>query len=62
MIEGIHFNYIRDKNGQSNLETLLLPSETVSDEKERLKKKPLPEKSSGDGGISVPLDIMRKFT
>jgi len=60
-IDGIHFNYIRDKNGQPNLGTLFPPSKTVSDEKERLKKKLPSEKSTGDGSISVPLDINAKI-
>jgi hypothetical protein len=61
MIEGIHFTYIRDKKGQPNLETLFLPSKTVSDKKEKIKKPSPSKKSSEDNSISVPLDISTKI-
>ncbi len=65
MIVGINFNYIRDRDGRTNLETLFLPKKTdakpdVKDE-ETLTQQPLPKKRVGDFSFSVPLDINAKI-
>jgi len=65
MIAGINFNYIREENGRTNLETLFPPQKAdakpdVRDE-ETLTQQPLSKKRVGDFSFSVPLDINAKI-